>query len=136
MLDFVYMKKIIESYNVKSLIVGGIFGAFISMFIFSALVPSGPEMIRAYNMKRYRNMMDDTVNINQMGGPNSYFSGEITSEKEFVEDMVKHHNAAVFMSQKVLKLSPREAIKKLAEDIINTQTSEIKMMNDLLNNWK
>ncbi|MFA6608412.1 MAG: DUF305 domain-containing protein [Candidatus Paceibacterota bacterium] len=130
------MKKIIESYNVKSLIVGGIFGAFISMFIFSALVPSGPEMIRAYNMKRYRNMMDDTVNINQMGGPNSYFSGEITSEKEFVEDMVKHHNAAVFMSQKVLKLSPREAIKKLAEDIINTQTSEIKMMNDLLNNWK
>ena len=57
---------------------------------------------------------------------------EIKSEKQFLEEMVLHHQTAIVMSQQVLKLSPRREIKNLANDIINAQTTEIKMMKDWL----
>lgn len=130
------MKKFFQNLNFKGVLIGLIIGAFVSLFIFSALVPSGVDMIRVYNMKRYYNMRNNDVVVNHMMGNQYMMDGGITSEKEFVEEMIKHHEAAVIMSQEVLKLNPRAKVKKLAEDIISAQTSEINMMKEWLKNWK
>ena len=129
------MKKIIQSLNAKSLVIGWVLGFFISLFIFSALVPSGPDMIRVYNMQKYRNMRSGSVMVDNM---NRYMNGggEITSEKQFVEEMIEHHNAAITMSRQVLMINPREEVKNLALNIIKAQSTEIKMMKDWLVNWK
>lgn len=135
------MKNFIKNIDKKSVVAGVVVGIFVGLFIFSALVPSGPDMIRAYNLKRYYNLRDNTVSMNKNTmnhnmGSNPYMMGEVKSEKQFVEDMIPHHQAAVAMAEQVLKLSPSAKVKKLAEDVIKAQTSEISMMQEWLKNWK
>ncbi len=61
----------------------------------------------------------------------------VTSEKQFLRDMKLHHEAAVTMSQQVLKLPTiRPEVTQLAKNIIATQTTEIKMIKDWMAAWK
>ena len=69
--------------------------------------------------------------VMNMNSENPYVMSPITSEREFISQMVLHHESAVIMAQDVLKLNPSEKVKKLAEDIISTQSKEIEMMK----NW-
>ncbi|MEN9338162.1 MAG: hypothetical protein RIQ41_476 [Candidatus Parcubacteria bacterium] len=62
-------------------------------------------------------------------------STEVTTDKEFVEQMIAHHEEGVRMAQHVLTLNPKETVKKLANDIIALQSDEIRMMKELLKNW-
>ena len=53
----------------------------------------------------------------------------------FLEGMVAYHEGAVNMAKAVVTATKRPEIKKEAEDIISTQTSEITLMKEWLNKW-
>jgi uncharacterized protein (DUF305 family) len=56
-------------------------------------------------------------------------------DKEFLAEMIVHHQGAVVMAQAVLKTSKRPELLQLANDIISAQTKEIGMMQDWQKAW-
>lgn len=56
-------------------------------------------------------------------------------DAEFIKQMIPHHQMAVMMAQMVVAGSGREEIKKLAQDIIQSQTTEINQMREWYQNW-
>jgi uncharacterized protein (DUF305 family) len=61
-------------------------------------------------------------------------SGE-AQDIAFLESMIAYHEGAVNMAKAVVTETKRPEIKKEAEDIISTQTSEITLMKEWLNKW-
>lgn len=53
-------------------------------------------------------------------------------DKQYLEGMIEHHSMALFTSEEILKKTDDYNIAKLAKNIIQTQTDEIKDMRDLL----
>ena len=76
--------------------------------------------------------MDD-----MMEGMMSGLAGKTGDEfdKEFLHEMIIHHQGAVEMAQAVLKTSKRPELLKLANDIISAQTKEIGMMQEWQKAW-
>lgn len=54
-------------------------------------------------------------------------------DKEFLRQMIVHHEGAVDMAEMVLKQSNEAKLKSFAQEIIDVQSREIKMMQDWLN---
>ena len=53
----------------------------------------------------------------------------------FLEEMITHHEGAVAMAKELQKGTKRPELQKMANDIINVQTSEITMMKGWLTEW-
>jgi uncharacterized protein (DUF305 family) len=53
-------------------------------------------------------------------------------DKQYLEGMIEHHSMALFQSEEILKKTDNYNIAKLAKNIIQTQTDELKFMTDLL----
>lgn len=53
-------------------------------------------------------------------------------DKQYLEGMIEHHSMGLFQSEEILKKTDNYNIAKLAKNIIQTQTDEIKIMTDLL----
>jgi uncharacterized protein (DUF305 family) len=58
-----------------------------------------------------------------------------TFDKEFLAEMVVHHQGAVDMAKAVLATSKRPELLNLANDIISAQTKEISMMKEWQKAW-
>jgi len=56
-------------------------------------------------------------------------------EREFILQMVPHHQMAVMMSQMLLNGTNRPEMQTLGENIIRTQTSEINQMEQWYQTW-
>ena len=56
-------------------------------------------------------------------------------DKEFIEQMIPHHQMGVMMAQMVLARTDRPEIQELARSIIRTQTAEIEQMQDWYQEW-
>lgn len=56
-------------------------------------------------------------------------------DKEFIEQMVPHHQMAVMMAQMLLRGTTRPEMKQLAGNIISSQTKEINQMREWYNVW-
>jgi hypothetical protein len=54
-------------------------------------------------------------------------------DKQYLEGMIEHHSMALLTSEEILKKTDNYEIAKLAKNIIQTQTDELNLMNDLLN---
>lgn len=57
----------------------------------------------------------------------------LVDDIQFLNGMIPHHSMALLMSKKIVLTTKNDRIKKLAQSIINSQTYEIKEMNDILN---
>lgn len=57
-------------------------------------------------------------------------------DREFVRDMIPHHQMAVMMANMLKNSTVRPEMKKLADDIIKAQTDEIETMREWLNEWE
>lgn len=110
--------------------IGLVIGIIIGAKTLSLMVPDATHWISLYHSEK--NEMTGEVIMENHDMLNTH----ITSEKQFVEEMIPHHEAAVVMAKDVLKLNPRTEVKDLAEAIIKTQNSEIKMMQYWLTAWK
>jgi hypothetical protein len=53
-------------------------------------------------------------------------------DKQYLEGMIEHHSMALFQSEEILKKTDNYDIAKLAKNIIQTQTDELKFMTGLL----
>jgi len=56
-------------------------------------------------------------------------------DKEFIEQMIPHHQMAIMMASMMLRGTERVEMKKLAQDIIRTQTEEINQMSAWYSDW-
>jgi uncharacterized protein (DUF305 family) len=56
-------------------------------------------------------------------------------DKEFLRQMIPHHQMAVHMAQMVLNQKTRPEIRTLAQSIIRSQTAEIKQMQQWQQAW-
>ena len=56
-------------------------------------------------------------------------------DREFLSQMIVHHEGAIEMAKIVLEKTKRPEIKKMAEDIINAQSGEIITMKGWLSQW-
>ena len=54
------------------------------------------------------------------------------NDKQYLEGMIEHHAMALFQSEKILKKTDDYNVAKLAKNIIQTQTDEVKYMTGLL----
>jgi uncharacterized protein (DUF305 family) len=72
-----------------------------------------------------------------MGGMMAGLQGKTGDEfdKEFLAEMIVHHQGAVEMAKAVLATSKRPELIKLANDIISAQTKEIGMMQGWQKVW-
>lgn len=52
-------------------------------------------------------------------------------DRLYLEGMIQHHEGAIQMTR-MIENSPNPEVKKLAEDIIRTQTAEIEQMREML----
>ena len=50
----------------------------------------------------------------------------------FLQLMIAHHRGGVTMAEAALKLAKQPAVRVLAQSIVNAQTSEIALMQELL----
>ncbi len=88
-------------------------------------MPDGTMMSNGGDMS---SMMHD-MNASLQGKTGDAF------DKEFLIQMVVHHEGAVDMAKKVLEVSKRPELIKLANDIISAQAKEIEMMNAWNKTW-
>lgn len=72
-------------------------------------------------------MNDMTAGLNGKTGPEL--------EKEFLQEMIFHHEGAVDMAKILVKGTDKPELLKMGNDIINVQTKEIDMMKGWLNTW-
>lgn len=56
-------------------------------------------------------------------------------DKAFMESMIIHHQGAIEMAQKARDMATHDEIKKMADDIISAQTSEIDMIKQWQKDW-
>ena len=56
-------------------------------------------------------------------------------DKEFIRQMIPHHQSAVNMSQMIAKKTTKPEIRNLAKSIIKTQTTEINQMQQWYQTW-
>lgn len=56
-------------------------------------------------------------------------------DKEFIEQMIPHHQMGVMMARMVLARTDRPEIEQLARSIITSQTAEIEQMQDWYDTW-
>ncbi|MFA6170253.1 MAG: DUF305 domain-containing protein [Candidatus Margulisiibacteriota bacterium] len=61
--------------------------------------------------------------------------GSTMGDKEFIEQMIPHHQAAVMMARKLLRSTDKPEMKQLAENIIAAQTKEINQMRKWSRAW-
>lgn len=54
------------------------------------------------------------------------------NDKQYLEGMIEHHSMALLMSEEILKKTDSYDIAKLAKNITQTQSDEIKVMKKLL----
>jgi len=56
-------------------------------------------------------------------------------DREFLSEMIVHHQGAVAMAEAALKDAKHQEIKDLAKNIISAQNTEIKQMQDWKSTW-
>lgn len=56
-------------------------------------------------------------------------------DAHFIEQMIPHHEGAIAMAEVALERSARPEVRKLGEDIIAAQTSEITQMQQWYRDW-
>ncbi len=56
-------------------------------------------------------------------------------DKAFISEMIEHHQGAINMAQEAKVNAKHDEIKKMADDIISTQTTEINMMKQWQMDW-
>ena len=90
----------------------------------SHLMPDGKQMAN----------MDDEMSMDDMTEVLKGKNGD-AFDKEFIDQMIIHHEGAIDMANLALKNGGHQEIKDMAEAIISAQSSEIDQMNQWKDSW-
>lgn len=80
----------------------------------------------------YKEEYSDKSNYMPMMGELDNYSGE-ELEKMYIEGMIRHHQGAIAMAEKVIELKPRNEIEQMANDIVTVQQQEVNILQGWLN---
>lgn len=90
--------------------------------VYSARLPKSSSGVDSY-LKAQDKIMDQMMKDMELKEKTG------SSSLAFLTGMIPHHESAIEMSEEYLKYAPEDAhFRKLAEDIIMAQTSEIEQM--------
>lgn len=77
-----------------------------------------------------------TMHMDSMSGDMAALEVSTNFDKDFVKQMIPHHEMAIMMAQTMLRTSSRNEMKTLAQNIIDSQTMEVEQMRSWLTTWK
>jgi len=77
-------------------------------------------------MQIHTDMMNTMKNIKSTGNV----------DKDFLQDMMPHHDGAINMSHSILKYTSNPEVKQMAQNIIKKQTAENKEMSKIMSQIK
>jgi uncharacterized protein (DUF305 family) len=80
-------------------------------------------------------MMGGTMHMNGMSGDLDDLKNAKDFDLEFIRQMIPHHEMAVMMAGMLKGSTDRPEMKKLADDIITSQSREIEMMRGWVEAW-
>lgn len=72
--------------------------------------------------------MGDTTDLDALAASKQF-------DKEFIEQMIPHHQMAIMMAQMLLRGTDREELKTLGENIVRSQSAEIAQMREWYQAW-
>ena len=101
---------------------GAMHGGMHGMSGHSATQPKGDNGPSSLAFQGINAKMHDAMSIT--------FTGN--ADVDFVKGMIPHHQGAIDMAKTVIAFGQDPAVRKLAEDIIKAQESEIALMRDWL----
>lgn len=103
---------------------------------FGKEVPVGTNVMSQHGMMGSVNQ--NSMHMGMMGDESDVTRIEQSKDfdKAFVEEMIPHHQMAVMMASMLKNSSQRPEMKKLADDIIASQTKEINQMRSWLQSWQ
>lgn len=101
---------------------------------FGRELPTSDEVMTQHGMKgnesqMHMGMMGDNSDMTRLENAEDF-------DKAFVEAMIPHHQMAVMMASMLKDGTKRPEMKKLADDIVAAQTSEIDQMRQWLSEWQ
>jgi uncharacterized protein (DUF305 family) len=99
---------------------------------FSRKLPRGDEVMQHHGMGSSRQLH---MGITGTSADILNLENSEDFDRKFIEHMVPHHQMAVMMASMLKDGSTRPEMKKLADDIISAQTSEIDLMRGWLEQW-
>jgi uncharacterized protein (DUF305 family) len=99
---------------------------------FGRELPTGDQVMKQHGMmgnnsSMHMGKMGDTSDITNL-------ETSVDFDKEFLEEMIPHHQMAVMMASMLKNGTNRPEMKQLADNIITSQTSEIDQMRTWLKN--
>lgn len=79
----------------------------------------------------------DAMHMSGMEGDTAVLASisDADFDREFLEQMIPHHEMAIMMAQMLQSSTDRSEMKTLANNIITSQAQEIDMMRGWLKNW-
>jgi len=91
-----------------------------------AAVSHAPAPFVASSSKPFSGLMDDAMNVMDYGMTNAPMNGD--PDHDFASMMIPHHQGAVDMAKAELLYGKNPILRRLAQEIIVTQESEITVM--------
>lgn len=127
-----------KTYSWQSIALAGIIGIFAGWVVWGsnlARPQEGTHMMPGGRMMHDELMGGDMASM--MHDMNAMLEGKTGDafDEAFLSEMIVHHEGAVEMAQKVLEVSKRPELTKLANDIIKAQNGEIEMMKQWQSLW-
>ena len=93
-----------------------------------------PPAFVASNAKPFSGLMDDAMNVMNDGMGRASMNGD--PDHDFASMMIPHHQGAVDMAEAVLLYGKNPVLRRLAQEIIVSQGSEIAVMRAELDKGK
>lgn len=95
-----------------------------------AEVPESTQVMDMHGMGTgmHMGLMGDETDVEALKNATDF-------EKEFIEQMIPHHQMAVMMANMLKVGTTRTEMKQLSENIITTQTDEINQMREWYSDW-
>ena len=100
-----------------------------------AWYPSAGNKPMAYNSKTGQMMEMSSDQMKTMMMNQGLGAADAEFDLRFINAMIPHHEAAVTMAKDALSKSKRPEVKKLAQEIIKAQDTEIKQMQQWRKTW-
>jgi uncharacterized protein (DUF305 family) len=73
--------------------------------------------------------------MGRMGTDLSALENATDFDREFIEQMIPHHQMGVMMATRLLNNRQRPELRNLAQSIITSQTAEIEPMEQWYQSW-
>ena len=91
-------------------------------------VPATAHNITGMGGMMHGGIMGNSSDIEKLKSSNDF-------DKEFINEMIPHHQMAVMMAQMLQSTTQRQEMKQLASNIISAQTKEINNMRGWYEAW-